>query len=161
MRSFSRTRPRGRSVFGLAGMGLLGMLALAACGGSTSTSSAPTATTAPIDTATTAPTAVATTPAASGAATISMSSFSFSGNANVTIKAGQSVTFTSSGTHILVTGTHGAYSPESGAPSQLNNSSGDAFSPGDSQSITFSNAGTFNITCMIHPSMQATVTVTP
>jgi plastocyanin len=160
MRSFSRTRPRGRGAVGLAGVTLLAVLALAACGGSTSTGAGPTATTAPADTATTAPTAVATTPAASGAATIAMGSFSFTNN-SVTIKAGQSVTFTSNGTHILVTGTHGAFSSEAGAPSEFNNSTGTPFSPGDSKTVVFANAGTFNITCMIHPSMQATVTVTP
>jgi plastocyanin len=79
----------------------------------------------------------------------------------VTIKAGQAVTFKSNGTHDLVIGTHGQFMAETGAPSELNSSSGVAFSPGDSTPIVFPNAGTFNITCIIHPSMQATVTVTP
>ncbi len=155
---FTRLRPRLRLSVGFASIALFGALALAACGSSTAATT-PTATTAPAATSTTAPTAVATTPATSGAATISMSSFSFTNNA-VTIKAGQSVTFTSAGTHVLVIGMHGAFSSQSGAPSELNTSSGLAFGPGDSMSIVFANAGTFNITCMIHPSMQATVTVT-
>jgi plastocyanin len=34
------------------------------------------------------------------------------------------------------------------------------FSPGTSKVIVFPTAGTFSITCTLHPSMQATVTVT-
>jgi plastocyanin len=157
-----RTRTaRMHRAFG-APIGLLScLLLLAACGGSSSTGGAsPTATATTAPTATTQPTAVATTPAASGAATISMASFSFSGPTNVTIKAGQSVTFMSNGTHELVIGMHGQFMAETGAPSELNSSSGVAFSPGDSKMIVFANAGTFHITCIIHPSMQANVTVT-
>ena len=156
---FAFPRPRGRRSVGLAGVALFGVLALAACGGSSSTSASPTDTTAPAATATTAPAATATT-ATNGAATLTMTSFSFAGN-SVTIKAGQSVTFKSGGTHILVIGMHGIFSAETGAPSELNNGSGVAFSSGDSKDIVFANAGTFDITCMIHSSMQATVTVTP
>lgn len=157
---FAFPRLSGRKATGLAGVALFALLALAACGGSSSATTSPTATTAPANTATTAPTAVATTPAASGAASIGMSSFSFT-NTSATIKAGQSVTFKSTGTHLLVIGKNGTFTAESGAPSELNSSSGTAFSPGDSTTIVFPNAGTFDITCMIHPSMQATVTVTP
>jgi plastocyanin len=154
----TRTTRTPRAVY--APIGLLSCLVLlAACGGSSSTGgTSPTATTAPTNT--TQPTAVATTPAASGAATISMASFSFTAPGSVTIKAGQSVTFMSNGTHDLVIGMHGQFMAETGAPSDLNSSSGVAFSPGDSKTIIFANAGTFHITCIIHPSMQATVTVT-
>ena len=143
-----------------ASLGILAcLLLLAACGESSSTAgTSPTATTAP--TSTTAPTAAATTPAASGAATITMGVVSFAAPTSVTIKAGQSVTFTSNGTHNLVIGKHGQFSAENGAPSELNTSGGDTFTPGDSQTIVFPSAGTFDITCTIHASMQATVTVT-
>ena len=145
-------------------------LLLAACGGaSTGNSGGNTAGSAsPSPTATTAPTATvpSSTPtsSASGAATISMAGFSFSGNTTVTIKAGQSVTFSdpasTGGTHDLVTGTQGQFSAAAGAPSEFASRNGILFSPGDSKTITFPNAGTFGITCTIHPRMQATITVT-
>src|SRR5260370_27298134 len=100
---------------------LLGLLGLAACGGS-SAGSSPTATTPPTDTATTAPTAAATTaattPPTAGAATITMGTGIFSGSTSVTIKAGQGVTFNDAngGPHDLVTGTHGRFPAETAAP---------------------------------------------
>ncbi len=98
----------------------------------------------------------------SSGSTISMGFGSFSGNTTITIKAGASVTFddSSGGAHQLVIGTGGNFVAASGAPSQLNNATGVMFSGGDKQSIAFPSAGTFQITCRIHPSMQATVTVT-
>lgn len=144
-------------------------LALAACGGESSTTGggapAPTDTTAPI--ATTAPTAT-TAPSSSGsgsaAATISMGGLSFSGNTDVTIKAGQAVKFddsTGGGSHNLVTGTRGTFTAEAGAPSEFSANGGLPFNPGDVKTITFPTAGTYHITCTFHPSMSANVTVTP
>jgi plastocyanin len=116
-------------------------------------------------TETAAATLVATaTPAARSAATISLSVISFSGATNVTIKTGQAVLFddpaSSGGTHDLVIGHNGQFSAMSGAPSELNSATGMLISPGQRQIITFATAGTYPITCTIHPSMQATVTVT-
>ena len=92
-----------------------------------------------------------------------MAPTSFSGSTIVSINAGQSVIFsdpaTSGGTHDLVTGTHGMFTAEPGAPSEFSSSDGIAFSPGDSKTIVFPTAGTYKITCTIHPSMQATITV--
>lgn len=135
---------------------------LAACGGTSSAgNSSPTATTAPAPTATTAAPTATKPPSA---ATISFGRFSFSGNTSVSIKAGQGVLFddpsSSGGTHDLVIGTHGQFSAMNGAPSEFNSSSGTLFSPGDQKVIVFANAGTYPITCTIHPSMQVTVTVT-
>jgi plastocyanin len=145
---------------------LLGLLGLAACGGS-SAGSSPTATTPPTDTATTSATATATTaattPPATGAATITMGTGIFSGSTSVSIKAGQGVTLNDAngGPHDLVIGTHGQFTAETGAPAELNNQSGIAFDAGVTMTVTFANAGTFHITCTLHPGMQATVTVTP
>lgn len=136
---------------------------LAACGstttGNTGGGASATATTAPTDT----PAATATS-SVSAAATITMGRSAFSGNTSVTIKAGQAILFddpsSGGGTHILVIGHNGQFSSMSGAPSEFNSSSGTGFSPGDQKAITFAHAGTFPITCVIHPSMQVTVTVT-
>ncbi len=100
--------------------------------------------------------------AGSGSSTISLGPSSFSGNTNVTIKAGESVTFddSSGGTHMLVTGTNGQFTAATGAPSELSSSTGLALSAGDTKTVTFATAGTYQITCTIHPSMQATITVT-
>jgi plastocyanin len=100
----------------------------------------------------------ATVPAAS--ATIAMGTFSFTGLTSVSIKAGQSVLFKDpGGTHNLVTGTQGTFAAEPGAPDGFSSASGITFSPGDSKTITFPTAGTYHITCTIHTSMQATITV--
>lgn len=122
-------------------LGVLICLLLAACGGTSSTSSTGGTTT-------------------TSATTIAMDTSSFSDTTNVTIKAGQTVTFTSQGTHKLVIGMHGQFSAMSGAPSELNSKDGVSFSPSDSKTITFPTAGTYPITCVFHPSMQATVVVT-
>jgi plastocyanin len=100
--------------------------------------------------------------AGSGSATISLGPSSFTGTTNVTIKAGQSVTFddSSGGTHHLVTGTNGQFTAASGAPSEFSTSAGLDLAPGDKKTVTFPTAGTYQITCTIHPSMQATITVT-
>ena len=139
------------------------MLALAACGGGASATGA-TATDTPIPpapSATAAATAADTAAAPAGAATISMGTGHFTGTLSVTIKAGQSVTFddTGGGPHNLVTGTHGTYSHEAGAPAAFT-PSGITFSGGDKQTVMFPTAGTYQITCTFHPAMQATVTVT-
>jgi plastocyanin len=99
----------------------------------------------------------------SNGSTLSMGSGVFSGNTNLTVKAGNTVTFddSSGGPHHLVTGTNGQFASEAGAPSAFATSSGVSFSGGDMRSIVFPTAGTFNITCTIHTSMQATITVTP
>lgn len=123
---------------------LVGMLALAACGGGGSGGNGGSG---------------------GGAATITMGGFNFSGNTSVSIKAGQSVTFadpsSGGGIHDLVTGSNGTFTAAAGAPAAFSSNDGTTFNPGDSQTITFATAGTYNITCKIHPSMEATVTVTP
>lgn len=138
-------------------------LLLAGCGGSSSTtgSTQPTSTTASNPTSAPPTATTATGGGGSSAATIAMGSGHFTGNTAVTIKAGQSVLFDDSagGAHDLVIGMHGVFSAEAGAPSQLNSSSGVNFGGGDQQTIVFPTAGTYNITCTFHPSMQATVTV--
>jgi plastocyanin len=101
-----------------------------------------------------------------GAATVNMNSFNFvPNNGSVTIKAGQAVTFVdpagTGGLHYLVTGTNGKLTSMPGAPPVLSTASGMAINAGDTKAVTFANAGTFMITCTIHPYMEVTVVVTP
>jgi len=95
-------------------------------------------------------------------ATITVEVSSFAGATTVSIAAGQSVTFDNSagGIHQLVTGTHGTLIAASGAPSELTAVEGLALSPGDEKTVTFSTAGTYQVTCLIHPSMATTIIVT-
>jgi plastocyanin len=94
--------------------------------------------------------------------TITMGGTSFSGNTNITIKAGESVTFddSSGGSHQLVTGTNGQFTAATGAPTEFSTTDGILFNPGDKKTVIFPTAGTFQITCKFHPPMQATITVT-
>lgn len=110
-------------------------LALAACGGGGGSASTPTLTMGNAD----------FTPA----------------NPTVNMKVGQTLKITSGGGHVLVTGADGKYQAEAGAPDALNTSAGDTFKTGDTQSITFSTAGTYHIACLVHPAMNSTIIVTP
>jgi plastocyanin len=99
-----------------------------------------------------------------GAATVTMNATNFVPNNHaVTIKSGQAVTFvdpmTTGGFHILVVGTNGTYKATAGAPAALNVATGLQINAGDTKAITFPTAGTYQITCTIHPYMQVTITV--
>jgi len=98
-------------------------------------------------------------------ATVSMDAVNFQpNNGKVTIKAGQAVTFNdpaaTGGLHILVVGSNGNLTPEPGAPPALSASAGLTINAGDTKAVTFANAGTYTITCTIHPYMEVTVVVT-
>ncbi len=103
---------------------------------------------------------------AAGTSTVNMSAINFVPNSSrVTIKAGQAVTFVdpagTGGLHYLLTGTNGTLTPVPGAPAVLSTPNGMTINAGDTKVITFANAGTFMITCTIHPYMEVTVVVTP
>jgi plastocyanin len=89
-----------------------------------------------------------------------MDEFNFTGNSHITIKAGQSVDFddTHGALHVLVVGTHGAFHAQEGAPPELNSADGMSID-GNIKIITFLTAGSYPITCTLHPDMQVTVTV--
>jgi plastocyanin len=98
----------------------------------------------------------------SGSPTLSMSTSTFSGSTAITMKVGATLTLsdqTDGATHILATGTNGSFTAEAGAPSNLNAASGLTINPGQSVSITFTTPGTYHITCLVHPGMNATITV--
>lgn len=82
---------------------------------------------------------------------------------SVTIKAGQAVHFvdpTTGGIHIICVGQGVQCAPQTGAPALLNTAQGLQFNQGDTRDIVFPTAGTYNVVCIIHPSMQVVVTVT-
>jgi plastocyanin len=139
--------------------GILGVvvmaLFLAGCGGSSSsvnTSVPPTDTTAPTSPpATVAPTTAPASPTAvSGtSAAVTIQGFAFSPQV-ITVKEGTTITWTDmDSTAHTVTSVSG--------PTSFN--SGDLTPSGGTFQFKFSEAGTYNYHCMIHPSMTATVIV--
>jgi plastocyanin len=100
-----------------------------------------------------------------GGSTVTMNAINFlPNNSAVTIKAGQAITFVdpaaSGGLHFLVTGTNGTLTKQAGGPPVLSTQMGMQIMAGDTKVVTFPSAGTFMITCTIHPYMELAVTVT-
>lgn len=81
---------------------------------------------------------------------------------SVTLSSGQALHLVdpqdSGGTHNLCLGQNGTCASDPNGPTALGGS-GMMFSPGTTKDITFSTAGTYHITCTIHPSMNLSVTV--
>lgn len=79
------------------------------------------------------------------------------------IKAGQKVKFIDDpgAAHVLVIGSGGGWVADPNAPAQLNNNDGMAIGSQQEIDVTFPTAGTFNVTCKVHPAMQLVVTVSP
>jgi len=79
-----------------------------------------------------------------------------------TIQAGQTLLFDDSvgggGLHIICLGTDQQCDTSADGPSDLK-SPGFTINPGGTKSVTFPTAGTYKITCTVHPSMNLTVTV--
>lgn len=99
-----------------------------------------------------------------GGNTVAMGATTYTSGNNITIKKGQTITFTddkSNGSlHILVIGENGTAKTEDGAPDLGAN--GMTFNPGDSKSIgPWMAPGTYHVTCTVHPTtMNLTVKVT-
>jgi len=114
------------------------LLTLAACGGGAAATSAPADSSPP--------------PASEGGGdmgdTVSLAGGRFA-PAELTIPAGTTVTFTDTSSHTVTEGTDGApvddpiVDEEGGADIE----------------VTFDEAGTYNITCRVHPTMNMTITV--
>jgi len=83
-------------------------------------------------------------------------------NTTVTIKAGESVHFVdgadNGGTHIICVGENGQCSNDASAPKDLQGT-GFQIDQGQTKDVTFDKAGTYKVTCSIHPNMNLTVTV--
>jgi plastocyanin len=121
----------------LAGVGIL----LAACS-SSGTGASATATA----------TAGQSQAAAGGEATVNMVGFKFDPTA-LTVKVGTKVTFTNGdgATHNVAEGQDGKKADGAKFDEEVK--------PGASTTITFGQAGTVHVTCLIHPTMNMTVTV--
>jgi plastocyanin len=93
--------------------------------------------------------------------TVSMTSDNFVQH-SVTVKAGQAVVFddpSTGGTHIICLGKDGTCDKSANGPAELKDP-GFQINAGDpSKSVTFDTAGTYDVTCSIHPQMNLTVTV--
>jgi plastocyanin len=89
---------------------------------------------------------------ASGGRNVTLTDFAFS-EGELTIAAGTTVTFRNSGSapHTVTEGTDGVEADGSSFNEQL--------APGDEAEITFDEAGTFDVTCLLHPQMNMTVVV--
>jgi plastocyanin len=99
---------------------------------------------------------------ATAANEVSMAGSDFSVT-SVTIKAGQSVHFTDpagvGATHIVCLGNEGSCDSAAQGPQALEGS-GFTINAGDPpKDVAFTTAGTYKITCSLHPSMNLTVTV--
>jgi plastocyanin len=141
--SMSRSRSLRRSALAFAA---LATISLAACGdddggGSTDSTSAPTATTEAPSGATTAPTGGDAT----GEVVVVIKDVAFQ-TPEVTVKAGGSVMWDNQDNQAhTATGT-GSFAT-------------DTIAPGESKTVTFDEAGTFPYICSFHPFMKGTVTV--
>jgi plastocyanin len=81
---------------------------------------------------------------------------------SITLSAGQQLHIVdpqdTGGTHNLCIGQNGTCDANPAGPSELHGP-GMMISPGATKDVTFATAGTYHITCTIHPSMNLTVTV--
>ena len=81
---------------------------------------------------------------------------------SVTLTSGQALHLVDSqasgGTHNLCIGQNGTCDSSANGPSELVGA-GMMVNAGDTKDITFSAAGTYHVTCTIHPNMNLTVTV--
>jgi plastocyanin len=79
-----------------------------------------------------------------------------------TIHAGQSLLFDDTvgggGLHIICLGNNMTCDSSAQGPSDLK-SPGFTINPGATKSVTFPTAGTYQVTCTVHPNMNLTVTV--
>ena len=83
---------------------------------------------------------------------VTLTDFAFS-EGELTIASGTVVTFRNAGSapHTVTHGTDGVEAADSTFDEQV--------APGDEVEITFDEAGTFDVTCLLHPQMNMTVVV--
>ena len=133
------------------------VLILAACGGTTASSSEPSqaesASASPTESAA-ASEAAEPSDSAGTEETVRLSQFAFDPE-ELTIAVGTTVRFVNadSAAHTVTEGTDGTAVDDPIIDEELEQ--------GGATSYTFDEAGTYDITCKIHPSMQLTITVEP
>ncbi len=66
------------------------------------------------------------------------------------------MTESSGSTHILCIGENGACQSGAQGPSELTSANGMQVDPGQTKQVKFDTAGTYKITCTIHPTMNMT-----
>lgn len=96
--------------------------------------------------------------------TIQMVASSFS-KSSITISKGSTITFVddpnNGALHILVLGQNGQQDSENGAV-DFNGTSGQRLNIGDTWTThPWNTAGTYHVTCTVHPTMNLIITVTP
>jgi plastocyanin len=133
------------------------VLILAACGGTTASSSEPSqpeSTAASPTESAVASEAAERSESAAAEETVRLSQFAFDPE-ELTISVGTTVRFVNadSAAHTVTEGTDGTAVEDPIIDEEL--------AQGGATSYTFDEAGTYDITCKIHPSMQLTVTVEP
>ncbi|HEX5439484.1 MAG TPA: plastocyanin/azurin family copper-binding protein [Ktedonobacterales bacterium] len=81
---------------------------------------------------------------------------------SITLSTGQALHMVDSqdfgGAHMICIGQNGKCDSGASGPSELADP-GMAFNPGTTKDVTFSTAGTYHLTCTLHPNMNVTVTV--
>jgi plastocyanin len=81
---------------------------------------------------------------------------------SLTVTAGTEVKFIteqSGSTHILCIGENGACQSGAQGPSELTSANGLQVDPGQTKPVKFDTAGTYKVTCTIHPTMNLVITV--
>lgn len=176
MRLPERKRIRGMMVIGA--LALAVALTLAGCasgsgGGATAGAPADTAATiaaqatatpqAPVPTRRPAPTPAIRIDSQPCGPTIVMDDLSFS-VASCTVKRGATLTFDNQSgdePHVLCFGHLQRCVPNAAGPAEMNTLAGVTIDPGKRYSLTFTKAGVYQITCLVHPVMDMAVGVTP
>jgi plastocyanin len=97
--------------------------------------------------------------ATGGGNTVGLTAANFA-TSSITIKAGTALTFddSSGGYHIICLGKDQACDQSAQGPSDLMGQ-GFTINAPDKKNVTFPTAGTFLVTCSVHPNMNLTVTV--
>ncbi len=128
--------------FALVPVALVLALAIAACGKTPSTGATSNNTSTPSN-------------------VVSMTSDNFVQH-SVTVKAGQAVEFddpaATGGVHVICLGNNMTCDNSATGPSALQNG-GFTINPGEKKDVVFDKAGTYQVTCSVHPDMNVTVTV--
>ena len=130
-------------------------LTLAACAGGNGASAPASQAAAPSEAAASeaaAPSEAAASEAAGGGTTVTMADFAFT-TEEVTVAVGEAITYVNNDNaeHTVTEGSDGVAADDPTVDERLE--------PGDEVEVSFDEAGTYEITCLLHPQMNMTVIV--